>query len=50
MPAQQGFWLNEEESLLSYPNSSSEEHKEDAIPLSTRWPFHLPLEDEELLA
>ena len=50
MPPQQGFWLNNKERLLPGPNSPRQEHKEDAICLRACWPFHLPLEDDELLA
>jgi len=50
MPAQQGFWLNDEERLLPGPNSSCQEHKEEAICLRACWAFHLPLEYDKLLA
>ncbi len=50
MPPQEGFRLNEEERLLPCPNSPCQEHEEDAIPLRAYWPFHLPLEHDELLS
>ena len=50
MEAEQGFWLNDEERLLPGPNTPGSQHKEDAIRLRACWPFHLPLEDNELLS
>ena len=50
MPAQQGVWLHDEEGLLPGSNQPGQQDEEDAIGLGERWPFHLPLEDDELLS
>ncbi len=50
MPAQQCLWLDNEERLFPGPNHSCQEHEEQAIGFCACGPFHLPLEDDELLA
>ena len=50
MPAQQGVWLYDEESLLPRSNQPGQQVEEDAIGLGEWWPFHLSLKNDELLA
>ena len=50
MPAQQGLWLHEQKSLLPGSNQPGQQDEEDAIGPGERWPFHLSLEDDKLLA
>jgi len=50
MPAEQGVWLNNHESLLPRSNQPGQQDEEHAIGLGECWPFHLSPEDEELLA
>src|SRR5260221_12728886 len=50
MPAQQGLWLNDEEGLLPGSNQPGQQDKEHAIGFRACWPFHLPSEDDELVA
>src|SRR5215471_19145406 len=50
MPPQQGVWLNNHEGLLPGTNQPGQQDEKNAIGLRACWPFHLPLEDEQLLA
>ena len=50
MPPHQGVWLHDAQNLLPRPNQPGQQDEEDAISPGERWPFHLPLEDNELLA
>ena len=50
MPLEQSVWLNDHEDLLSGSNQSSQQNEKHAIGLGESWPFHLPPEDDELLA
>ena len=50
MPAQQGVWLHDQEGLLPGSNQPGQQDEEDAIGLGACWPFHLSLENDELLA
>ena len=50
MPAQSCLWLDDEERLFPGPNHSCQENEEQAIGFRAYWPFHLALEDDELLA
>ena len=49
MPPEQGVWLHDEEGLLPGPNQPGQQDQEDVISPGDRRPFHLSLEDEELL-
>jgi len=49
MPSQQRLWLDDEERLSPCSNHSRQEHEEDAIGVRACGPFHLPLEDDQLL-
>jgi hypothetical protein len=42
--------LDKEEGMFPAPNYSCQQDKEHAIRLRACWPFHLALEDDELLA
>ena len=50
MPAQHGLWLNDQKSLLPGSNQPGQQDEEDAIGTGDRWPFHLSMENDELLA
>jgi hypothetical protein len=50
MLAQQGVWLHDHESLPPGTNQPGQQNEEDAIGPSERWPFHLSLKNDELLA
>ena len=50
MPPEQGVWLHEEEGLLPGSNQPGQQDEEDAIGPGEWWLFHLPPENEELLA
>ena len=50
MPPEQGVWLDDEEGLFPRPNEPCQHDEEKAIRFRACWPFHLPLEDDELLA
>jgi len=50
MPPQQGVWLNNHEGLLPGTNQPGQQDEEEAIGPGDRWPFHLSLENDELLA
>jgi hypothetical protein len=50
MPPQQRLWLHDDEGLFPCPNEPGQQNQEHAIGPGERWPFHLPLEDKELLA
>jgi len=50
MPAQQGLWLHDQKCLLPGPNQPDQQDEEHAIVSGDGWPFHLPFEDDELLA
>jgi len=50
MPAEQGVWLHKQESLLPGSNQPGQQDEEDAIGPGEWWPFHLPPENDELLA
>jgi hypothetical protein len=50
MPAEQSVWLNDQKGILPGSNHPGQQDEEDAIGPAERWPFHLPLEDDELLA
>jgi hypothetical protein len=50
MPPEQGVWLHDHESLLPRSNYPGQQDEEDAIGPRERWPFHLSLKDDELLA
>ncbi len=50
MPAQQCFGLNDEEGLLPSANQPGQQDEEQAIGFRACWPFHLTLENDELLA
>lgn len=43
------LWLDDEERLSPCSNHSRQEHEEDAIGVRACGPFHLPLEDDQLL-
>src|SRR5215470_12711608 len=44
------LWLDNEEGLFPAPNYSCQENEEHAIRLRACWPFHLPLNDDELVS
>ena len=50
MPPEQGVRLNDDEGLFPRPNESSQQDEEQAIRFREGWPFHLPLEDDQLLS
>jgi hypothetical protein len=50
MPPQQGVWLHDHEGLPPGSNQPGQQDQEDAIGLRACGPFHLPLQDNELLA
>jgi hypothetical protein len=50
MPAQQGIWLHDHESLLPRPNQPGQQDEQEAIGPGERWPFHLPLENGQLVS
>ncbi len=50
MPAQQGIWLHDHESLLPGSNQPGQQDEKDAIGFRACGPFPLPPEDDELLA
>ena len=50
MPAEQGVWLYKQESLLPGANQPGQQDEEHAIGPGEGWPFHLSLENDELLA
>jgi len=50
MPAQQGLWLHDYQSLLPASNQPGQQDQEHAIGPGDWWPVHLSLEDDELLA
>jgi hypothetical protein len=50
MPMQKSVRLNDQESLLPRSNQRGHQDEEDAIGPAERWPFHLSLKDDELLA
>jgi len=50
MPSEQGVWLHDEQSLLPRSNQPGQQDEEDAIAPEERWPFHLSLQNDELLA
>lgn len=50
MPAQQCVGLNNHEGLLPGSNQPGQQDEEDAIGVRACGPFHLSLEDDELLA
>src|SRR5262249_7647586 len=50
MPAEHGVWLHNQQSLLLRSNQPGQQDEEHAIGPRERWPFHLPLEDDELLS
>ena len=50
MPVQQGIRLNDQQGLLPGSNQLGQQDEKDAIGPSEGWPFHLPPQNEELLA
>ena len=50
MPLQQGVWLHDDEGGLSGTNQPGQQEEEQAIGPGDRWPFHLPLKNDELLS
>jgi hypothetical protein len=50
MPAEQGLWLDNEQGLVPASNQPSSQHEEHPIRFGACWPFHLTLEDDELLS
>jgi hypothetical protein len=50
MPPEQGVWLHDQEGLLPDSNQPGQQDEEEAIAPGERWPFHLPLEGDELVA
>ena len=50
MPSEQGIWLNDEQRLFPCPNEPCQQDEEQTIRFRACWPFHLPLEDDELLS
>jgi hypothetical protein len=46
----QGVWLYNQEGLLPGMDQSGQQDEKDAIGPGERWPFHLPSENDELLA
>ena len=50
MPPQQCVWLNDDERLFPCPNHPCQKDEEQPIRLRACRPFHLPLEDDELLS
>jgi hypothetical protein len=42
--------LHDHESLLPGSNQPGHQNEEDAIGVRAFWPFHLPLEDDQLLS
>jgi len=50
MPAQERLWLHDQEGLQPGPNQPGQQDQEHTISLRERWPFHLSLENDELLA
>ncbi len=50
MPAEQGIWLHDEQSLFPGANQPSQQDEEQSIGFRTCRSFHLPLEDDERLS
>jgi hypothetical protein len=50
MEAEQSIWLHNQPSLLPGSNQPGKQDKEDAIGPGERWPFHLPPQNDKLLA
>ncbi len=50
MPPEQSVWLHGHERLLPGSNQPGQQDEENAICFRACWPFHLPLEDNELLS
>ena len=50
MPPEQGVRLHNQQSLLPGSNQPSKQDKEDAIGPGERWSFHLPSQNDKLLA
>ncbi len=49
-PSQKCFWLNDQERLFPCSNYPCQEYEEQPIRLRACWSFHLPLENDDLLA
>jgi hypothetical protein len=50
MPPEQGLWLHDQEDLLPGSNQCGQQNEQDAIGVGACRPFHLPPEDDKLLA
>jgi len=50
MPPEKCVWLHDQEGLLPGTNEPGQQDQEQAIGPGERWPFHLPLEDDQLLS
>ena len=50
MPAEQGIWLHDAQSLLPRSNQPGQQDQEDAIGPGDGWPFYLPLENGQLVS
>jgi len=50
MPPEQGLWLHDQEGLLPGSNQPGQQNEQDAIGVGACRPFHLPPEDDKLLA
>ena len=50
MPSEQGVWLHDHDGLLPGSNQPGQQDEKDAIGPGDWWPFHLSLEDAELVA
>jgi len=50
MPSEQGVWLRDQDGILPGTNQLGQQNEQETIDPSYEWPFHLPPEDDELLA
>ena len=50
MPAQHCLWLHDQQGGLSGTNQRGQQDQEDAISSGESWPFHLSLQNDELLS
>jgi hypothetical protein len=50
MPPHQSLWLKDQEGLLPGLNQPGQQDEEHSIRVRACWPFHLSLEDDELVS
>jgi hypothetical protein len=50
MPTQKRFWLDNEQGLFPGPNRPRQQNQEHPVRFGTGRSFHLPMEDDKLLA